>query len=83
MGSSPDLSEFFRYSRPKKKPCAVGFAREQLTKTEQEALDAAIADERGLITSAAIRQWIQQRGHEVNDAAVTAHRRKVCSCVRA
>ena len=78
--ASPDLSEFFKYSRPKQKPCALGFAREQLPPKERDALDAALADQRGLITSSAIRQWLSLREHAVNDASVTAHRRGVCSC---
>lgn len=81
MGKTdPDLSEFFKYSRPKKKPCAVGFAREQLSPVEVGQLDAAVAEDRGLITSSAIRQWLDARGQVVTDAAVTAHRKRTCSC---
>lgn len=83
MASRPgkiDLSEFFRYSRPKKKPCAVGFAVEALNDSEREQLQAACEVDSGLITTSAIVQWLAARGHEVTSSAATSHRRKTCSC---
>ena len=75
-----DLSEFFRLSRPKKKPCSVAFAREQLTAAEQAQLDAALAQDTGIITAAAVQQWLAKRGHTTSTSAVSNHRRGVCTC---
>ena len=83
MAKQPDLSEFFKLSKPKTKPCAVAFAREQLDAASQEQLDAAVAENQGYITSAAIRKWLEARGHTVSDASVTVHRRRTCACGRA
>lgn len=80
--TTPDLSEFFKYSQPKRKACSVAFARQQLSDTDRDALDAAVGVDRGLITNAAVRDWLKARGHAVNDAAISAHRRGVCSCGR-
>lgn len=80
--SDVDLTEFFKYSRPKSKPCAVAFAVEQLAAKERKQLDAALAHDKGFITNGAIREWLAKRGHEMNVAAVTAHRNKVCACGR-
>lgn len=78
--NKPDLSEFFKYSRPKKKPCAVGYAITQLTSEEQSQLAAACAQDNGIITSGAIQQWLSARKHEVTVSAIVSHRKGVCSC---
>lgn len=80
MAGKVDLSEFFKYSRPKKKPCAVGFALESVSVEERKQLEAACAQDIGIITTSAISQWLAARGHEVNTAALTSHRRRTCSC---
>lgn len=80
----PDLSLFFKLSRPKTKPCPLGFALSQLHGVAHDQLEAALADESGAITTVAIMQWLKLTGRdfESNSAAVSAHRRKVCSCGR-
>lgn len=75
-----DLSEFFRLSRPKKKPCAIGFILPRLADTEQQQLQAACAQDNGIITSGAIQQWLTARNHEVSISAIVSHRKKVCTC---
>lgn len=76
----PDLSEFFKYSRPKKKPCPVAVAKQLLDDDDVAKLDAALKNELGLITTSAVREWLKARGHVVTDASVSVHRRGVCSC---
>lgn len=76
----PDLSEFFKLSRPKKRPCQIGFILPTLGDAEADQLKAALATDVGIITAAAIVQWAAGRGHDVSFAAVTAHRKGTCSC---
>jgi len=77
-----DLSEFYKYSRPKKRPCALGFALDQLAASEQEQLKAALTTDSGLITAGSVQQWLAARKHEVTTSAVVAHRKGTCSCGR-
>lgn len=79
--AGPNLSEFFKLSRPKKKPCSVGYALGQLDDVEREQLTAALATDNGIITAAAIQQWLAVRDHTTTASAVTSHRKRVCSCV--
>lgn len=82
MGKTPDLSEFFRLSKPKNRPCAVAYARKQIDGVEGEQLDAALSESEGFITNAAVRDWLAVRGHTVNAAAISVHRKGSCSCGR-
>ena len=81
--AGPDLSEFFKLSRPKKKPCSVGFAKGQLSPEEAAQLDAAVATDAGIITAGAIVEWLQRREHVTTASAVVNHRKRVCSCADA
>lgn len=81
-GNNIDLTEFFKLSRPKQKPCAIIHAREVIEDTEREQLQAAFLADKNVITNAAIRDWLARRDFVVSDAAISAHRRGVCSCVR-
>lgn len=78
--SSPDLSEFFRYSRPKKKPCAVGFALSQVNEKERAQLLAALATDQGIITAGAVQEWLAKRDHTATASAIVNHRKRICSC---
>ena len=78
--SDVDLSEFFRLSRPRKKPCAVGYAASQVKAPERAKLDAACATDAGIITNAAVTEWLATRGQVVSVSAVVAHRKRTCSC---
>jgi hypothetical protein len=79
--STPDLSEFYKLSRPKKPPCQVGAAIPQLTSADQAALHAAVEVSReGHITAGAIEAWLAARGHKVTQSAIIAHRKGTCSC---
>ena len=80
MPKKPDLSEFFKLSKPRRKPCGIGHVKTLLSETEVEQLDAALAHDKGIITGAAIREWLRARGHAVNDAVISSHRRRVCTC---
>ncbi len=82
--SKPDLAEFFKYSKPKKKPCAIGFlisgGGAHLPTEEIEQLVAACAADPGIITSGSIQQWLAARKHEVTVPAITTHRKLTCTC---
>lgn len=80
--ASPDLSEFFKLSRPKKKPCVIGFAiaEKKIKGKEVEQLAAACDTDPNFITASSIVQWLAGRGVEANVSAVVAHRKKTCSC---
>lgn len=82
--SDLDLSEFFKYSRPKKRPCAIGHYRERLaSKREQAQLDAACNEDQGLITAGAIVTWLENHGADsgaVTTSAVVNHRKNRCTC---
>lgn len=80
MSTGPDLSEFFRLSKPKRKPCLVGFALTQLKKPERDQLEAALATDKGIITAAAVESWLRSRGHSTNIPAITSHRQERCTC---
>lgn len=76
------LAEFMKYSRPKKKPCPIGFAVDSggVAADEHAALAAACATDPGVIPSGAISTWLEKRGVTVSIPAVTAHRRGTCTC---
>jgi hypothetical protein len=78
--SQPDLSEFYRYSRPKRSPCRVGHARAQLKPAERAQLDAALEIDKGVITAGAIEQWLTKRGQDASITAIANHRKKKCTC---
>lgn len=80
--AAPDLSEFFRLSRPKKKPCPIGFVLPQLSDEERVQFEAAIATDRNIITSSAIIGWLEKRGHTsgIGHNAITAHSKRTCTC---
>jgi hypothetical protein len=75
-----DLSEFFKLSRPRRKPCPVGYALEQLEGEEKAQLEAALAAGQGIITAGAVEAWLKARGFTAQAAAVGSHRREQCTC---
>lgn len=85
MAAKPDLSEFYRLSKPKSPPCQVGLilngeVTPQLKAPEAEQLKAALNTDSGIITASAVVQWLGERGHETNTNRVSNHRRGVCNC---
>lgn len=78
---SVDLTEFFKYSKPRKRPCPIGFIKEQLLTDEVAQLEGALSQDAGIITAGAIQLWLSKRKHEASISAVTCHRKGVCSCV--
>ena len=81
----PDLTEFFKLSKPKKPPCQVGLILSgdltpKLSPDEAEQLSAALTTDKGIITAGAIQSWLDARGHSVNTNRISNHRRKVCTC---
>ena len=80
--TTPDLTEFYKYSRPKKPPCKVGIALTKLRGEAKSQLIAALAADSGVITGGAIVTWLEKRVKELefNHNNVTAHRKKKCTC---
>lgn len=91
--AQPDLTEFYKYSRPKRPPCRVGHALELIEKAEAEGsktvskgdvkrMRAALDVDKNLITGAAIITWAQARGIETltNVSPITNHRKHTCTC---
>jgi hypothetical protein len=80
--SKPDLSEFYKYSRPKRPPCRIGHALTLLSKPDQTRLQAALDTDKNLITAGAIITWLEARDiKNINGASpITAHRKHTCTC---
>lgn len=78
--SQPDLTEFYKLARPKKKKCHIRFVMDQLKDEEIVQLQAACEADPGIINTGAIRDWLAQRGHKVSIPAITNHRRETCTC---
>lgn len=78
--ASPDLTEFYKLSQPKKPPCRVGFARGQVKAGDRPQLDAALSTDQGIITNSAIQQWFAARKQEVSVSAIVSHRKATCTC---
>lgn len=83
--ATPDLSDFYRLSSPKRPPCQIGLILSgelspALSKEETEKLGAALASDKNIITASAIVEWLKERGHELNTNRVSNHRRGVCTC---
>lgn len=85
---APDLTEFYRYSKPKKPPCKIGMVLEALGRSkEKPALVAALATDNAVITGAAIIEWIGKRaerlgiqGLDISNNSVRSHRERKCTC---
>ena len=80
--TTPDLTEFFKYSRPKKPPCKVGVALGKLRGDTKTQLVAALGTDTGIITNGAIITWLEKRVKDlqVNTSNITSHRAKRCTC---
>lgn len=79
--SQPDLSEFYKLSKPKKPPCQVGNVLMNLEGQEAEEFAAALATDNNVITNSAISAWLKQHGQgDVNTQRISVHRRKACTC---
>lgn len=85
MAPQPDLTEFYKLSKPRKPPCQLRLILEgeitpKLSADEGDQLRAACEADRGIITSAAIQAWLAAKGHEINVNRISNHRRGVCDC---
>lgn len=83
--ASPDLTEFYKLSKPKKPPCQIGLILSgeitpKLSGEETEQLKAALKADSGIITAGAIEGWLKARGHDTNSVRISNHRRGTCSC---
>jgi hypothetical protein len=80
--TAPDLTEFFKYSKPKKPPCKIGVALGKLRGEQKKQLVAALGTDNAIITGSAIVQWLEKRVKEIdfNTSAVRSHRERKCSC---
>lgn len=85
MATKPDLSEFYKLSKPKKPPCQIGLILSgeitpHLDPSERGQLEAALETDHGIITGGAILAWLKERGHDTNTNRISNHRRGVCTC---
>lgn len=80
--AKPDLSEFYKLSRPKSPPCKLGPVVAQLADTERAQWDAAAATDANVITNQALALWLERhvQGHQVNWQNCAYHRSRKCSC---
>lgn len=78
--AKPDLSEFDALSAPKRKPCAVKAAVEQLGEDDRVNVTGALHAPMSRITAGAIEKWFAKRNHTVNQNAITVHRKARCAC---
>lgn len=83
--SNPDLSEFYKLSKPKKPPCQVGLILKgdvtpKLNAEEKTQLEGALAADKNVITGSAVATWLKERGHETSTNRISNHRRGVCDC---
>ena len=71
-----DLSEFITV--PKKRPCKVGRAIEQMTTEEREKFEAALAEPsvHGVKIAEVVTSW----GYPLSDTTVIHHRKGKCPC---
>jgi hypothetical protein len=76
----PDLSEFYRLSSGRRKPCSIAHALEQLPAEDAAKLEAALAVTKEIITASAISQWLDARNLVVSIPAVATHRQRRCVC---
>lgn len=84
--SKPDLTEFYKYSRPKKPPCKIGIVLDKLGRSnDAKRLRAALSTDNSIITGAAVLQWIEKREPDldISNSAVRSHRERKCTCARA
>lgn len=81
-----DLSEFYKLSRPKKRPCIVAHLTDGMSARERKQLHAACAADPGVITNSAIVAWLERhdptRGAAgpISVSAVVSHRKNRCTC---
>lgn len=86
--TQPDLSEFYRLSKPKKPPCKIGVVLEKLARSKEKTqLISALATDNSIITGKAIQEWIEARsekleiqGLDINSGNVRSHREGKCTC---
>lgn len=82
--ATPDLSEFEALSEPRRPPCKVGRILEDLPDAERKQLEAALSQDTGIITNAAILKWLERRDLDgLSSSAATSHRKGTCTCARA
>lgn len=80
--SDVDLTEFYRYSKPKKPPCKIGVALAKMKPQPRAQLTAALATDNSVITAMAVVTWLEKRVPELDYVAqnITSHRQGKCSC---
>jgi hypothetical protein len=86
--ATPDLSAYYKHSRPKKPPCKFSFllsADSPLSKKQQVELAAALDADKSIVTATAIIEVLKELNVEIEFSTnnITHHRARKCSCVRA
>ena len=80
----PDLTAFYRLSRPKRKPCSVGIILSTIKGQDLVDLEAALKIDGGIIPPGAIVEWVDllKIGMETTATSVSNHRTRKCSCAK-
>jgi hypothetical protein len=86
--AKPDLTEFYKLSKPKKPPCKIGLVLQtagMLKVQERIDLQGALAVDTNIITPKAIIEWLDKRntGLEFNSNNIVNHRSRKCTCANA
>lgn len=87
MSDAPDLTEFYKYSRPSKPPCKLGIVLStgsKLKTAERTQLAAALKADGNVITAKAIITWLEKRnvGIDFHNTNITSHRQGRCTCAQ-
>lgn len=82
--NKPDLTEFYKYSKPKRPPCKVGAVLGELGREPKKQLVAALATDSSLITPSAVVTWMEKRCElHFSPQNVINHRNGRCTCADA
>ena len=76
----PDLTEFFKYSRPKRPPCKVAWALTQIKAAEKDQFVGALDTDKGIIPAGAVVEWLSKRDIDLSHQHIVNHRSKKCTC---
>lgn len=81
--SDVDLSEFYKLSHPKRKPCPVRPVLDGLNAKERGQFEAACRVDAGIITNQALASWLKRHGPERwlgSWQNALSHRDGKCAC---
>lgn len=83
--ADPDISEFIQLTqRCQKKPCRIGIVLEKLKPEDRRKLEAALAEDKSIVSGGAVKQWLVKHKLEsyIGEGvyAISHHRARKCTC---